>query len=160
MRQTVDSLKEKMRLWSLHPRYLDSKGLVALWREALLARKVLEGKTVGYVNHPQLERFRKSSDPLRAINAYLFWVYDEARRRGYHFDETKLKGEPARRIIRVTSGQLRYEFEHLLKKVKRRDRSHLRFLLSIREKSIEPNPVFFVVRGGVEKWEKKVALGE
>jgi len=30
-----------MRLWSLHPRYLDAKGLVALWREGLLAQKVL-----------------------------------------------------------------------------------------------------------------------
>lgn len=32
-----------MRLWSLHPSYLDAVGLVALWREGLLARKVLQG---------------------------------------------------------------------------------------------------------------------
>ncbi|HEU5178767.1 MAG TPA: pyrimidine dimer DNA glycosylase/endonuclease V, partial [Burkholderiales bacterium] len=32
-----------MRLWSLHPKYLDARGLVALWREALLAQAVLRG---------------------------------------------------------------------------------------------------------------------
>ena len=41
-----------MKLWSIHPKYLDAKGLVALWREALLAQKVLDGKTEGYKNHP------------------------------------------------------------------------------------------------------------
>jgi len=25
-----------MRLWTLHPKYLDARGLVALWREGLL----------------------------------------------------------------------------------------------------------------------------
>jgi hypothetical protein len=34
-----------LRLWSIHPKYLDATGLVALWREALLAQKVLKGKT-------------------------------------------------------------------------------------------------------------------
>ena len=43
-----------MRLWSIHPRYLDSMGLVALWREALLAQAVLRGETKGYKFHPQL----------------------------------------------------------------------------------------------------------
>jgi len=43
-----------MRIWSLHPKYLDSKGMVALWREALLAKQVLLNKTKGYKNHPQL----------------------------------------------------------------------------------------------------------
>jgi hypothetical protein len=33
-----------MRLWSLHPEYLDANGLVALWREALLAQAFLQGK--------------------------------------------------------------------------------------------------------------------
>jgi hypothetical protein len=27
-----------MRIWTVHPRYLDPKGLVAAWREALLAQ--------------------------------------------------------------------------------------------------------------------------
>ncbi|MEN6399799.1 MAG: pyrimidine dimer DNA glycosylase/endonuclease V, partial [Rectinema sp.] len=29
-----------MRLWTLHPQYLDQKGLTAAWREGLLAKKV------------------------------------------------------------------------------------------------------------------------
>jgi hypothetical protein len=44
-----------MRLWSLHPCHLDAKGLVALWREGLLAQKVQACETNGYRNHPQLE---------------------------------------------------------------------------------------------------------
>jgi hypothetical protein len=32
-----------MRLWTLHPQYLDPRGLVALWRVALLAQQVLLG---------------------------------------------------------------------------------------------------------------------
>jgi hypothetical protein len=40
-----------MRKWSIHPQYLDTKGLEALWREALLAKNVLEVKTKGYRNH-------------------------------------------------------------------------------------------------------------
>ena len=40
------------------------QGLVALWREALLARAVLRGKTRGYRHHPQLHRFRASATPV------------------------------------------------------------------------------------------------
>ncbi|MGA2330816.1 MAG: pyrimidine dimer DNA glycosylase/endonuclease V [Syntrophales bacterium] len=46
-----------MRLWSLHPGYVDARGLVALWREGMLARKVLQHQTKGYKNHLQLHRF-------------------------------------------------------------------------------------------------------
>ncbi|GIW62281.1 MAG: hypothetical protein KatS3mg090_0107 [Patescibacteria group bacterium] len=78
-----------MRLWTIHPKYLDSKGLVALWREGLLAKKVLEGKTKGYKNHPQLNRFKTHKKPLEAINSYLFNIYKEAKKRGYNFDKKK-----------------------------------------------------------------------
>ena len=71
-----------MRLWTLHPKYLDPKGLVALWREALLARAVLRGETSGYTRHPQLERFRSHEKPLFALDAYLAVVFDEAVSRG------------------------------------------------------------------------------
>ena len=53
------AVQKIMRLWSLHPSYLDSAGLVALWQEGLLARKVLSSQTKGYIHHPQLHRFRK-----------------------------------------------------------------------------------------------------
>jgi len=64
-----------VRLWSISPGYLDARGLVALWREALLAQKVLMGLTRGYTRHPQLERFRRTSDPVLYIGTYLYYVY-------------------------------------------------------------------------------------
>src|SRR3954465_6800837 len=97
-----------MRLWSLHPALLDQKGLVALWREALLAQKVLQGKTKGYRFHPQLARFRQKA-PVTSISAYLWAVHDEASRRGYSFDASRIarKRQPA--TLPVNQGQLDFE---------------------------------------------------
>jgi hypothetical protein len=78
-----------MRIWSLHPKYLDSKGLVALWRETLLAKNVLEENTKGYTNHPQLIRFKSSQNPLAYINLYLSTIFEEASLREYNFDKSK-----------------------------------------------------------------------
>ena len=105
-----------MRLWSLHPRMLDQKGLVACWREALLAKAVLECKTKGYKNHPQLNRFKNSENPLISINLYLKFVYIEAKNRGYKFDKTKFIEYPNCEMIRVTRGQVDFEYRHLLAK--------------------------------------------
>src|SRR6476646_9124589 len=84
-------LSALMRLWSLHPKYLDAKGLVALWREALLARAVLRGQTKGYRQHPQVQRFREHATPVQMIEAYLYEVLCEAQRRGYAFDSSKVQ---------------------------------------------------------------------
>src|SRR4249920_2132445 len=112
-----------MRLWTIHPKYLDPKGLVALWREALLARAVLRGKTIGYRHHPQLERFTSHRSPRLAINAYLGLIYEEAASRGYDFDRRKIG--PIRTVTRISlaSGQLRHEWQHLLKKLSARSPS-------------------------------------
>src|SRR6516225_6584548 len=105
-----------MRLWTLHPKYLDAKGLVALWREGLLARAVLKGATKGYRHHPQLERFRAHALPLAAINTYLRAVAVEAERRGYSFDRRKIgPGRPGITLC-ATQGQLTYEWQHLRRK--------------------------------------------
>lgn len=109
-----------MRLWSLSPHYLDAKGIVALWRETLLAQAVLHGKTKGYKNHPQLNRFR---DQEHLLGQYLHFICDEAETRDYNFDRTKIikvRAKPLK-IIPVTKGQIFYEWEHLLKKLKTRD---------------------------------------
>lgn len=140
-----------MRLWSLHPKYLDSKGLVALWREALLAKKVLLNETKGYKTHPQLIRFRKTKYPLGTINAYLFHVYCEALKRGYCFDKTKF-GKSKKQIIHVTKGQITFEMIHLLKKLKLRDLRQFEKYKKI--KIIQPHPMFKVIDGEVETWEK------
>lgn len=109
-----------VRLWTLHPRYLDAKGLVALWREALLARAVLTGRTRGYRHHPQLTRFLTASDPLAAINAYLVGIANEARVRGYDFDRRKIRGRRTHPKIAETRAQLLDEWDHLLKKLETR----------------------------------------
>lgn len=140
-----------MRLWSLHPRYLDPQGLVALWREGLLAQAVLRGRTKGYRHHPQLQRFRAHASPRSAINAYLAAVHAEAERRGYSFDRSKIG--PVRRISRipVTNGQLAYEWRHLMKKLARRSRKLHRQWLGVARPRI--HPVFRQTRGTVESWE-------
>ena len=143
-----------MRLWSIHPRYLDRIGLVALWRESLLAQKVLQGETTGYRNHPQLRRFTNHPHPRRAIIHYLIGVWEEGRRRGYHFDKAKIDEAGVKEIakIPVTTGQLRYELNHLRVKVEERDPAQYRQLLSLHE--IECHPSFAVVKGAIEEWEK------
>jgi hypothetical protein len=143
-------------LWSIHPRHLDAKGLVALWREGLLARAVLRGKTRGYREHPQLERFRRCEDPVVALDAYLHHVLVEARRRGYRFDESKVRGAPPMAKRRLHAGQLAYEWRHLLAKLRARDPARWRL-----EQRSSPtcHPSFRVVAGDVESWERAVSPG-
>jgi len=141
---------DHMRLWSLDPIHLDSRGLVALWREGLLAKAVLRGKTRGYRHHPQLARFRAHPRPVAAINSYLAAVMTEARRRGYRFDARKIRGARTRRAMQVNRGQLQFEWQHLLRKLRRRDSRHYRSQLSRRP---TPHPSFRVRPGSVEKWE-------
>ncbi|MEJ5301172.1 MAG: pyrimidine dimer DNA glycosylase/endonuclease V [Thermodesulforhabdaceae bacterium] len=140
-----------MRLWSLHPEYLDAKGLVALWREGLLAKAVLEGKTRGYVHHPQLTRFRFQPDPIQAINVYLRAVFEEGERRKYRFNPSKIDFSVQPISIFVTTGQLEYEWKHLLEKLKIRDPRRYCELLEIAV--IKPHPMMEVIPGDVEPWE-------
>lgn len=141
-----------MRLWTLHPRYLDSRGLVALWRESLLARAVLANKTRGYTNHPQLLRFRESASPLNSVGRYLESVFHEATRRGYRFDVSKLgPAEPGPQLAE-TSGQLEHEWAHLLAKLANRSPDEYLRLQSV--ENPEPHPLFKIVPGPVCAWEK------
>ena len=141
-----------MRLWSLHPKYLDAKGLVALWREALLAQKVLMGETRGYRNHPQLLRFRQLDHPVAGVAAYLTEVHAEASRRGYAFDHSKIVQKIYLGQLNVTGGQLAYEWGHLLVKLQKRDPEKWLELKQI--KVPDPHPLFAVVEGGIESWER------
>ncbi len=145
-----------MRLWSISPAYLDSKGLVAVWREALLAKHVLEGKTVGYKNHPQLIRFKESSNPLLAINIFLTELFNEAQSRGYKFNKEKIGRIDKSKSIKifVSKGQIEYEFKLLLYKLKERD--HQRYLKLNNLNRISCNGLFTAKRGTIEKWEKVI----
>jgi Pyrimidine dimer DNA glycosylase len=141
-----------VRLWTLHPSYLDPVGLVALWREALLARAVLRGTTRGYRHHPQLDRFRSHPQPIAALNCYLGAVYAEAQRRGYCFDRRKFGRVPAGWRIPASRGQLAFEWAHLLKKLQLRQPSRFSELLTVRRP--RAHPLFRIVPGPVQSWER------
>ncbi|MBK5270811.1 MAG: hypothetical protein JJE22_07340 [Bacteroidia bacterium] len=140
-----------MRIWSLHPKYLDAKGLVALWRETLLAKHVLENKTKGYKNHPQLTRFKRTTNPLDSINHYLLYVLEEALSRNYNFDASKITSNFKRSKLTVTKGQLNYEVQHLLKKLKERNPKRFKQLRLMR--SFDPHPMFRIIDGEIANWE-------
>ncbi|HEY0260104.1 MAG TPA: pyrimidine dimer DNA glycosylase/endonuclease V [Lacisediminihabitans sp.] len=141
-----------MRIWSVHPRQLDRQALVACWREALLAQAVLAGRTKGYTRHPQLARFRSAPDSETLVGAYLTGLADEADRRGYHFDRTRITA-PARPepCLVVTDGQLAHEWGHLLAKLERRSPEEWK---RWRDASPEPHPLFTVVPGPIADWER------
>ncbi len=141
-----------MRLWSLHPKYLDPQGLVALWREALLARAVLRGETRGYRHHPQLERFRSAASPFSAIDAYLHAVHAEAVLRGYSFDRSKFGRVRKHPQIPVTAGQVRYEWQHLLRKLSSRNPAVYERWCGTSVP--ECHCMFRVHPGNVEPWER------
>ncbi|WP_314979533.1 pyrimidine dimer DNA glycosylase/endonuclease V [Campylobacter rectus] len=143
-----------MRLWTINFKYLDAKGLVALWREALLAKNVLAGLTKGYKNHPQLDCFYAHENALEAINAYLAEVYAQACARGYKFDAAKAGEFDERNLVKiaVSSGQIEYEFAFLQKKLKSRDINAYEQNLSV--KNIEIASIFKEVEGEIESWEK------
>ena len=156
-----------MRLWTIHPKYLDAKGLLAAWREGLLAQKVLAGGTRGYRNHPQLDRFKASENALGSIAVYLADIQAEAARRGYRFDASKIgrgmapedrdstiDGVDIQPRIAVPSGQIEYEFELLRTKLEARDRSRFAGLSGVLD--MELNAAFRRVRGGIAPWERTI----
>lgn len=139
-----------MRLWSLHPQYLDAKGMVACWREGLLARKVLLNQTNGYRNHPQLERFKNTTDPVAFMDAYLEAIADEAEKRGFSFDRSKIRPQTTAERLQVTSGQLQYELQWLKAKFATRDPERLKNIPDLPT----AHPLFIIVPGEIESWER------
>ena len=141
-----------MRLWSLHPSYLDTKGIVALWREGLLARAVLRGVTKGYRHHPQLLRFREHPSPVSAINNYLRLIALDAEARGFRFDRSRLGSVRDPRGLVVSTGQLGFEVEHLREKLRTRDPEAMRRLA--KETTPRAHPIFTVEPGPIAPWER------
>jgi hypothetical protein len=142
-----------MRLWTIHPQYLDAKGLVAAWREALLAQKVLAGGTRGYRRHPQLVRFQIQRRPVAAIAAYLRPLAAEASARGYQFDTTKIVRSKFADQLEETTGQMLYEWQHLKGKLRNRAPHLFRRFKDI--SMPDPHPMFRIVSGPIRDWEKR-----
>jgi hypothetical protein len=144
----------EMRLWTLHPRYLDAAGLVAAWREGLLAQAVLSGRTSGYTRHPQLERFKRSPSGRASLAIYLVELHREAEERGYSFVSSRIEGVlgPHYEPIAVNRGQLLYEQALLAIKLEGRGS---RGGSALPERgACEPNPAFALREGGIEDWER------
>lgn len=141
-----------MRLWTLHPKYLDRMGLVAVWRESLLAQAVLWGNTKGYKNHPQLERFKKHPDPYQAIAYYLREIHREATARGYNFNVSKIHPFDKPKQIQTTAGQLEFERKHLLRKLEQRSTDDYERFVPLDKTN--PHPLFQIIPGEIEDWEK------
>jgi hypothetical protein len=141
-----------MRLWTLHPKYLDSTGLVAVWREALLAQAVLLGRTKGYRHHPQLMRFKAQANSAAAIGAYLRGVHIESQARGYRFDESKIGPQDSHPTIEVSEGQLEFEWRHLMAKLSQRAPQVYQANLGV--STPEAHPLFAVVAGPIAEWER------
>lgn len=141
-----------MRLWSIHPQYLDRQGLTACWREALLAQAVLAGRTRGYTRHPQLERFRACQDPVRAIGVYLTGIQEEASRRGYRFDVSRIDEPGVGVRLVVTDGQVAFEREHLLNKLRSRSPE---LVAGVEGRDVlQVHPMCDVEPGGIASWER------
>jgi hypothetical protein len=141
-----------MRLWSIHPKYLDVRGLVALWREALLAQAVICGQTRGYLHHPQLKRFKASRRSEGAISEYLRHIHSESLQRGYAFASDKIRPARYSGLICVTRDQIAYEWHHLLAKLETRNPRWKAQLNDVRRPAA--HPLFRIVPGGVEGWER------
>ena len=142
-----------MRIWSLHPAYLDTRGLVALWRETLLAKHVLEGKTSGYKNHPQLIRFRSANKPLDSIHFYLQAVWTEAEKRNFSFDRKKFAEVHEIEQLTVSVGQIDFEKGHLLNKLKIRDKQKYSEIAGLHK--LDTHPLFYTIEGDIEAWERR-----
>jgi len=146
-----------MRLWTLHPKYLDPRGMVACWREALLAQAVLAGRTRGYRHHPQLQRFREQAKPLHAIAAFLAGIDREARNRGYRFNANKISHRTWTGRMTETDGQLLFEWTHLLNKLRTRaPLLHQQFQTIA---TPEPHPLFRIIPGDIRDWERSSKPG-
>jgi hypothetical protein len=157
MPQRLIWMKEgNMRIWTIHPGYLDAKGLTAAWREGLLAQKILEGKTTGYVNHPQLARFKVAENGNRLISKYLVDLLEESMNRNYNFDESKIGhfGLGKNETIKVSRKQIEYEFELLKWKLEKRDKWKYNSIKDIDFPRV--NSIFEIIDGDIENWEKTI----
>lgn len=111
---------------------------------------MLKNKTRGCKKHPQLERFKAQKNPAAAINAFLFFVEQEACARKHCFDKSKLERPWQSQKIPVTKGQLGFEFSRLKKKLGKRSPGKYNEIRT--QKNPEPNPLFKAIKGGTGSW--------
>jgi hypothetical protein len=155
-----------MRIWTVHPMYLDKQGMATAWREGVLGISVF-GTSKMYSSHPQLKRFTSKAQ----IAEYLLEILEESKNRDYTFNagqvfdkllpedyaayhNSKLEFDP----VVVSYGQLMYEFRHLQNILKERDivqyRANEKQVCDDMSEVVE-NPSFHIDSGtlSVAAWE-------
>lgn len=159
-----------MRLWSIHPKYLDPSGFGGLWNESNIASKCLYGQTDtwkrknAWINHSQLDRFKFHFNPKSAISFYRLIVFADSLRRSYNYNIRLI--QPLENIpdrIPVTEGQVLYEFTELYRRIEKRCPAYIPVIQEYIEKSggeIDVHPLFYVVNGVIEPWEKGDGLND
>lgn len=144
-----------MRIWSLHPKYLDKKELIDSWNDGLRTIGILTRNHQGSIFRPELSRFRSQSEPIIAVEKYLLSIANEAKRRGYMVDIRKLPSIPVvvSHKIPVSSGQIEYEWRQLMHVLAGRSPGFLRRIEY--SPSHDINPIFYKRPGhDIETWEK------
>lgn len=160
-----------MRVWSIHPAYLDTKGLVASWKEGIQGLNALRnprkpnGKWAMFAHHPQLIRFKRFENPELCLSEYLHFIADEADRRNYNFNRNlilpRLDENPYQ--IWITCGQLIYEWDFLSHKVTCRTGfweygkptiNGKSTVETIASWSCVVHPMVVLIPGDIECWEK------
>ena len=125
-----------------------------------LVRRGRDAGARGYQNHPQLQRFKQQTAPVASIASYLQGVHAESLQRGYRFDASKIKplpdvtANPAAAIasIATATGQIAYEWQHLLAKLQARSPEVHQQWQSTKEAGL--HPLFHSMPGPVADWEK------
>lgn len=148
-----------MRIWSFHPKYLDKQGLSRAINEGIAGNKALrktgEGYPPSWEKHSQLERFKTTAIPGIYSQLYLdrlfmikynSWMLETNQEP--FFDDI----ENPYPKLKVTIGQLKYEWQRYLKKISKRSPKLYEELKSI--ELPEPHPLFNIIDGDVESWEK------
>jgi hypothetical protein len=141
-----------MRIWSIHPKYLDSKELLNLWNETIQAKNEFLTKFSGHFSNKQLERFLDLKNPLEAINSYMSSIYREAVKRDFSVDDSFMDWDFDDSIqIPVTAGQISHEISKLKSRLRERDEKKLQKLNG--RTFLELHPIFYSVPGTIEEWE-------
>lgn len=86
------------------------------------------------------------------MTAFLTGIAEEAERRGYHFDTSKISGRKLNGQIEETKGQLLYEWAHLKAKLRKRAPEVYRSFGKV--KTPDAHPLFRIIPGEIRKWER------
>lgn len=121
-----------------------------------------------YYNHPQLDRFKTKDGVIiksgtRYLSTYLGYILNYANnKRKCNYNNSSISLIPfdinQMEKLTITKGQLKYEYDYLQSKLLKSNikkcRENNELLIYNSGLQIEPHPIFTVIDGGIEPWEK------